>query len=131
MKTAEALGLTIPPSLLRPGGPGDRVMTPAGLLYPPVGLATAATVVASQALISGVFSLTHQGIRLRYIPRMTVVHTSRSVIGQIISLPAVNTMLMVVCLLLVLGFRSSPVLAGAYGEHLTFEPRVDRARALW
>jgi KUP system potassium uptake protein len=130
MKTAEALGLTIPPSLLRPGGPGDRVMAPAGLLYPLVGLATAATVVASQALISGVFSLTQPGIRLRYIPRMTVVHTSRSVIGQI-SLPAVNTMLMVGCLLLVLGFRSSTVLAGAYGEHLTFEPREDRARALW
>jgi len=105
-------------------------MAPAGLLYPLVGLATPATVVASQALISGVFSLTQQGICLRYIPLMTVVHTSRSVFGQI-SLPAVNTMLMVGCLLLVLGFRSSTVLAGAYGEHLTFEPQEDRARALW
>jgi len=124
-------GLALPALLLNYFGQGALVLTqpeaianpfyllaPAGLLYPLVGLATAATVVASQALISGVFSLTQQGIRLRYIPRMTVVHTSRSVFGQIY-LPAVNTMLMVGCLLLVLGFRSSTALAGAYGIAVT------------
>jgi KUP system potassium uptake protein len=124
-------GLALPALLLNYFGQGALVLTqpeaianpfyllaPPSLLYPLVGLATAATVVASQALISGVFSLTQQGIRLRYLPRMTVVHTSRSVFGQIY-LPAVNTMLMVGCLLLVLGFRSSSALAGAYGVAVT------------
>ena len=94
------------------------LLAPRGFLYPLVGLATVATVVASQALISGVFSLTQQAIRLRYVPRMTVVHTSRSMFGQIY-LPAVNTILMVGCLLLVLAFRSSTALAGAYGVAVT------------
>ena len=94
------------------------LLAPAAFLYPLVGLATVATVVASQALISGVFSLTQQAIRLRYVPRMTVVHTSRSMFGQIY-LPAVNTILMVGCLLLVLAFRSSTALAGAYGVAVT------------
>ena len=94
------------------------LLAPREFLYPLVGLATVATVVASQALISGVFSLTQQAIRLRYVPRMTVVHTSRSMFGQIY-LPAVNTILMVGCLLLVLGFRSSTALAGAYGVAVT------------
>jgi KUP system potassium uptake protein len=94
------------------------LLAPAAFLYPLVGLATVATVVASQALISGVFSLTQQAIRLRYVPRMTVVHTSRSMFGQIY-LPAVNTILMIGCLLLVLAFRSSTALAGAYGVAVT------------
>jgi KUP system potassium uptake protein len=94
------------------------LLAPRALLYPLVGLATAATTVASQALISGVFSLTQQGMRLRYAPRMTVIHTSRSEFGQIY-LPGVNTALMVGCLALVLGFRSSAALAGAYGVAVT------------
>ena len=94
------------------------LLAPRALLYPLVGLATVATIVASQALISGVFSLTQQGIRLRYLPRMTVIHTSRSEFGQIY-LPSVSTALMVGCLALVLGFRSSAALAGAYGVAVT------------
>jgi KUP system potassium uptake protein len=93
-------------------------LAPGVLLYPLVALATVATVVASQALISGVFSLTQQGISLRYLPRMSIVHTSRSVFGQVY-LPTVNTALMVGCLLLVVGFRSSAALAGAYGLAVT------------
>ena len=124
-------GLVLPALLLNYFGQGALVLrqpeavanpfyllAPRGILYPLVGLSTVATVVASQALISGVFSLTQQGIRLRYIPRLTVVHTSRSVFGQIY-LPAVNTALMVGCLLLVVGFRSSTALAGAYGVAVT------------
>jgi KUP system potassium uptake protein len=94
------------------------LLAPRVLLYPLVGLATAATIVASQALISGVFSLTQQGMRLRYMPRMTVIHTSRSEFGQIY-LPGVNSALTVGCLALVLGFRSSAALAGAYGVAVT------------
>jgi KUP system potassium uptake protein len=87
-------------------------------LYPLVGIATAATIVASQALISGVFSLTQQAIHLRYIPRLSIIHTSRSEFGQVY-LPAVNTALMVGCLLLVIGFRSSAALGAAYGIAVT------------
>jgi KUP system potassium uptake protein len=94
------------------------LLAPRPLLYPLVAIATAATVVASQALISGVFSLTQQGISLRYLPRMSIVHTSRSEFGQVY-VPAVNTALMVGCLLLVLGFRSSAALGGAYGVAVT------------
>ncbi|HTC24097.1 MAG TPA: potassium transporter Kup [Gemmatimonadales bacterium] len=94
------------------------LLAPRAMLYPLVGIATAATVVASQALISGVFSLTQQGISLRYIPRMSIIHTSRFEAGQVY-LPAVNTALMVGCLLLVIGFRSSAALGGAYGVAVT------------
>jgi KUP system potassium uptake protein len=94
------------------------LLAPRVLLYPLVAVATAATIVASQALISGVFSLTQQGIHLRYIPRLTIVHTSRSEYGQVY-LPAVNTALMVGCLLLVIAFRSSAALGGAYGVAVT------------
>ena len=94
------------------------LLTPRFLLYPLVGLATAATIVASQALISGAFSLTQQAIHLRYLPRLSIVHTSRSVLGQVY-LPAVNSALMVGCLLLVIGFRSSSALAAAYGIAVT------------
>jgi len=94
------------------------LLAPGVLLYPLVGLATAATVVASQALISGAFSLTQQAIYLRYVPRMTIIHTSRSEFGQVY-LPAVNAMLMLGCLLLVVGFRSSSALAAAYGVAVT------------
>ena len=124
-------GLALPALLLNYFGQGALVLAqpeaianpfyllaPRAVLYPLVGLATAATVVASQALISGVFSLTQQGMRLRYVPRVTVIHTSRSEFGQIY-LPGVNSVLMVGCLSLVLGFRSSAALAGAYGVAVT------------
>jgi KUP system potassium uptake protein len=87
---------------------------PAWTLYPMVALATLATVVASQALISAVFSLTHQAIQLGYSPRLTVRHTSPKHEGQIY-LPAINWALMTACIAVVLGFRSSQALAAAYG----------------
>jgi len=93
-------------------------LVPSWALYPMVGLATTAAVVASQALISGVFSLTRQAVQLGYSPRVTVRHTSETEIGQIY-LPEVNRMLAVACVLLVLGFRSSGNLASAYGIAVT------------
>jgi KUP system potassium uptake protein len=89
-------------------------MSPHALLYPLVLLATFATVIASQALISGAFSLTHQAIQLGYSPRVRVRHTSESRIGQIY-VPAINWLLMIACLGLVVGFRRSENLAAAYG----------------
>lgn len=86
--------------------------------YPVVVIATIATVVASQALISGAYSLTRQAIQLGYWPRMTVVHTSGSAEGQIY-MPDVNQALMVACLALVFGFKSSSNLAAAYGIAVT------------
>jgi KUP system potassium uptake protein len=94
------------------------MLAPRPLLYPLVALATVATVVASQALISGAFSITHQCIQLRYCPRLSIVHTSRSERGQIY-VPAVNWALMIGCLLLVLGFGSSSALGAAYGIAVT------------
>src|SRR4030095_10180461 len=81
-------------------------------------LPTLAAIVASQALISGAFSLTHQCVQLRYSPRVSIVHTSRSQAGQIY-IPSVNTALMVGCLLLVMSFRSSTALGAAYGIAVT------------
>ncbi len=89
-------------------------MAPHALLYPLVLLATVATVIASQALISGAFSLTHQAIQLGYCPRVQVRHTSESQIGQIY-VPAINWLLMFSCIGLVVGFRRSENLAAAYG----------------
>jgi KUP system potassium uptake protein len=93
-------------------------LVPGWALYPMVAVATAAAVVASQALISGVFSLTRQAIQLGYSPRMTILHTSSAAIGQIY-LPQVNRLLGVGCVLLVLGFQSSGRLASAYGIAVT------------
>ncbi|MFH0727432.1 MAG: potassium transporter Kup [Pseudomonadota bacterium] len=93
-------------------------LVPRELLYPMVGLSTAATVIASQALISGVFSLTQQAIQLGYWPRLKIVHTSSQVQGQIY-IPGVNFALMLACIGLVLAFRSSSGLAGAYGIAVT------------
>jgi KUP system potassium uptake protein len=87
---------------------------PAWALYPMVALATAATVVASQALIAAVFSMTAQAAQLGYLPRVRVVHTSSAEIGQIY-LPELNWLLMLACLAVVLGFRTSDALASAYG----------------
>lgn len=93
-------------------------LVPEGWLYPMVIIATMATVVASQALISGAFSLTRQAVQLGYLPRVTVVHTSGKTEGQIF-IPEVNRLLMVACVALVLGFRESSNLAGAYGIAVT------------
>ncbi|HLS85233.1 MAG TPA: KUP/HAK/KT family potassium transporter, partial [Burkholderiales bacterium] len=83
-------------------------------LYPMVALATAATVVASQATITGAFSITRQAIQLGLLPRMNVVQTSARVYGQVY-VPAVNWMLLVLVLLAIVGFGSSSDLANAYG----------------
>src|SRR4051794_17494483 len=90
------------------------LLAPKWALYPLVGLAMMAAVIASQAIISGVFSLTRQAIQLGYLPRMEIVHTSRAEIGQVY-IPSVNWMLMLATIALVIGFRSSTNLAGAYG----------------
>ncbi|MBO9642096.1 MAG: potassium transporter Kup [Pseudacidovorax sp.] len=87
---------------------------PSWALLPVVGLAAMATVIASQAVISGAFSLTAQAMRLGYLPRMRVVQTSGESIGQVY-VPVINWLLMVGVLLLVLGFRSSSALSAAYG----------------
>ncbi len=87
-------------------------------LYPMVAIATAAAIVASQALISGAFSLTRQAVQLGYSPRVTIIHTSTTEIGQIY-IPEVNQALLVGCLALVAGFQSSTNLAAAYGIAVT------------
>jgi KUP system potassium uptake protein len=91
---------------------------PEWALYPLVGLATVATVIASQAVISGAFSVTRQAMQLGFVPRMEVQQTSEKEQGQIY-LPAVNWALMLAVMILVLGFRSSNNLAAAYGIAVT------------
>jgi len=93
-------------------------LVPRALLYPMVGLATVATIIASQALISGVFSLTQQAIQLGYCPRMRIMHTSSEKEGQIY-IAGVNYTLMILCIAVVLIFRESSGLAGAYGIAVT------------
>jgi KUP system potassium uptake protein len=88
------------------------------MIYPMVALATLATVIASQALISGAFSLTQQAVQLGYFPRTTIRHTSRETEGQIY-VPRVNRLLMVACVALVISFRESSNLAAAYGIAVT------------
>ncbi|MBV9270552.1 MAG: KUP/HAK/KT family potassium transporter, partial [Candidatus Eremiobacteraeota bacterium] len=87
-------------------------------IIPMVLLATAATIIASQALISGVFSLTQQAMQLGYTPRFRIVHTSRHYAGQIY-MPALNVLLAIVCLTIIATFRSSNALGGAYGLAVT------------
>ncbi len=89
-------------------------IVPSWAVIPMVALATAATVIASQALISGAFSLTQQAINMGFAPRYEVIHTSEEERGQVY-MPTVNYALMVGCLALVLGFRSSAALGSAYG----------------
>jgi len=92
---------------------------PTGVLtYLLVALSTMATVIASQALISGAFSLTHQAVQLGLFPRVTVTHTSHETEGQIY-VPEINTMLAIGCLVLVIAFRESTKLAAAYGLAVT------------
>ena len=93
-------------------------MAPGWALIPLVILSTAATVIASQAVISGAFSLSMQAVQLGYSPRLEIEHTSARERGQIY-LPAVNWVLMVCCIALVVGFRSSSNLAAAYGIAVT------------
>jgi KUP system potassium uptake protein len=93
-------------------------MVPEWAVYPLVAIATFATVVASQALISGAFSLTQQAVQLGYWPRVTIVHTSGDAEGQIY-IPEINNLLLVCCICLVVGFGSSTALAAAYGIAVT------------
>ncbi|MBI2214203.1 MAG: potassium transporter Kup [Acidobacteria bacterium] len=90
------------------------LLAPSWSVYPLVVLATCATIIASQAIISGAFSLTRQAIQLGYLPRMEIIHTSKEEIGQIY-MPTVNWGLMVATIALVVGFGSSSNIAGAYG----------------
>jgi len=93
-------------------------LIPGALIWPMLVLATAAAVIASQALISGAFSLTHQAMQLGYSPRLTVTHTSKHEAGQIF-IPQVNRALMIGSIALVFFFRSSSALASAYGIAVT------------
>ena len=93
-------------------------LAPGWLLYPLVVLATMATVIASQALISGSFSLTSEAMQMGLTPRLSVEHTSERQIGQIY-IPGVNWALMLACIGVVLGFRSATNLASAYGVAVT------------
>ncbi|ROO26707.1 potassium transporter Kup [Salinisphaera orenii YIM 95161] len=95
-------------------------MAPSWGLYPLVGLATLATVIASQAVISGVFSLTRQTVQLGQLPRLNIVQTSRQSYGQIY-IPAVNWILMIATIGLVIGFGSSSNLAAAYGVAVSMD----------
>ncbi|WP_233510941.1 potassium transporter Kup [Dyella psychrodurans] len=103
---------------------------PSVLLYPMIGLATAATVIASQAVISGAFSMTREAMSLGYSMRMPVVHTSREMSGQIF-VPWVNSFLLVLVLVAVLGFRSSDSLSAAYGIAVTGTMTITTILALF
>ena len=93
-------------------------LAPRVMLLPLVVLATVAAVIASQALISGAFSLTQQAVQLGYSPRITVVHTSANEAGQIF-IPEINRLLMFGCVLLVIAFKNSNSLGAAYGIAVT------------
>jgi KUP system potassium uptake protein len=93
-------------------------LVPPVLVVPMVVLATVATIIASQALVSGAFSLTRQAVQLGFCPRVTIVHTSGEAEGQIY-LPEVNVALAVACVWLVLTFKESNALAAAYGIAVT------------
>src|SRR5690606_22406415 len=97
----------------RPENPFFEMVPEWGLL-PMVGLATAATVIASQAVISGAFSLTRQAVQLSLLPRLRILHTSQLQSGQIY-MPRINLLLALAVVLLVIGFRESGALAAAYG----------------
>ena len=111
-------------------------LAPDALQLPLVLLATFAAVIASQAVISGAFSVTRQAVQLGFLPRLRVLHTSRESIGQIY-VPAVNWMLLVAILALVIGFGSSSALASAYGIAVTGTLAIDTilacvvVRLLW
>ncbi|TDR48663.1 KUP system potassium uptake protein [Tahibacter aquaticus] len=112
------------------------LLVPPVLLYPMIALATMAAVIASQAVISGAFSVTRQAIQLGYLPRMEVVHTSRETMGQIY-LPGLNRVLLVLTVAVVIGFHSSTNLAAAYGIAVIGTMTIDSvlvmivARRIW
>jgi KUP system potassium uptake protein len=89
-------------------------MVPDAILMPTIILATLATIIASQAMITGVYSLTQQAVQLGFLPRLKIVHTSPDMRGQIY-MPQVNYLVMFACIALVIGFKSSSNLANAYG----------------
>uniref|UniRef100_A0A7C4EJ44 Probable potassium transport system protein Kup n=1 Tax=Fundidesulfovibrio putealis TaxID=270496 RepID=A0A7C4EJ44_9BACT len=93
-------------------------IVPEAGVYPMVALATMATIIASQAMISGVFSMIRQAVQLGYYPRVRIIHTSRHMEGQIY-IPEINAMLMIACIALVLIFKESSRLAAAYGIAVT------------
>ncbi|TKR34151.1 potassium transporter Kup [Luteimonas gilva] len=109
---------------------------PSWALYPMIVLATMAAVIASQAVITGAYSVARQAMQLGYIPRMQIKHTSRETIGQIY-VPYINWVLMIAVLVVVLMFRSSTALATAYGISVSATMLIDTlllalvARALW
>jgi KUP system potassium uptake protein len=103
---------------------------PGWLLIPMVGLATVATVIASQAVISGAYSMTKQAVQLGFLPRMQVIHTSAREIGQIY-LPAINWMLLVSVVAAVIGFGSSTNLASAYGIAVTGTMMITTVLTFW
>jgi KUP system potassium uptake protein len=111
-------------------------LAPDWALYPTIALATLATVIASQAVISGAFSVTRQAVQLGFLPRVEIRHTSSREIGQIY-VPFVNWALLVGVLVLVIGFRSSTNLASAYGIAVTGTLAIDTllffvvVRLLW
>ncbi len=109
-----ALILRDPTSAINP----FYLLAPSALQYPLIALATIAAIIASQALISGAFSLTQQSVQLGYSPRVQIVHTSYQETGQIF-VPEVNRALGLGCVLVVLMFRSSSALAAAYGIAVT------------
>jgi len=104
------------------------LLAPGWAVYPLVVLASTATVIASQAVISGAFSITHQAVQLGYLPRMLVRHTSELEMGQVY-VPAMNGLLLVAVVVTVLGFRSSDALGGAYGIAVTGTMTVTTALA--
>jgi len=124
--------------LSSPGALGNLFfnMAPSWALFPLVALATCATVIASQAVISGVFSLTRQAIQLGYLPRMDIRHTSATEMGQIY-IPQINWMLMIGITVIVVSFGSSSDLTHAYGLAVTGAMLMDTilaaivARWLW
>ena len=101
-------------------------MVPSGLMVPMVILATFATIIASQAMITGVYSLTQQAVQLGFMPRLKIVHTSPDMRGQIY-LPQINAVLMVACLALVAGFKKSDALANAYGLSVSLNMLITSA----
>jgi len=100
------------------------LLLPGWALFPMVALATAAAVIASQAVISGSYSLTRQAVQLGFLPRMTIVHTSAREMGQVY-IPSINWLLCFVVIAAVIGFGSSSRLAGAYGVAVTATMLVD------
>jgi KUP system potassium uptake protein len=135
--TTAWVGLTLPALLLNYFGQGALILrnpaalenpfyllAPEGTIYLLIGLATLATIIASQAVISGAFSITRQAIQLGYLPRMHVVHTSSREIGQVY-IPFINTALAVGVAGLVLGLQNSSNLAAAYGIAVTGTMAID------